>query len=320
MSHHSIPRLTQMNSVAIGDLETKLSSDLRSFLTYEYLEKIKAIVQSDEYTDAHLQNEDEEARRLEREVRVLCWIMTRPQNLDFKATAVRRTWARRCNKVLFISSVTNETFPTIGMDVPEGRDHLTGKAMKAFKYIYDHHMDDADWFMKADDDTYVILENLRYFLSGKNTNEPIYFGQHFTTLVKQGWFSGGAGYVLSKESLRRFGTQGSNVSVCRQEHGPEDVDVGKCMESLGVKVGKSTDKLGRNRFHCFAPETHLKGGYDDWYYKLDTNGAKKGRDSISNYAISFHYVSPEKMDALEFYIYHLRTYGLQSVYNRVNRR
>ncbi|KAH3816953.1 hypothetical protein DPMN_118478 [Dreissena polymorpha] len=56
MSHHSIPRLTQMNSVAIGDLETKLSSDLRSFLTYEYLEKIKAIVQSDEYTDAHLQN------------------------------------------------------------------------------------------------------------------------------------------------------------------------------------------------------------------------------------------------------------------------
>ena len=66
---------------------------------------------------------------------------------------------------------------------------------------------------QADDDTYVIMENLRYFLSGENTSEPIYFGHHFKTIVKQGFYSGGGGYVLSKEALRRFGENGMTC-VC----------------------------------------------------------------------------------------------------------
>ncbi|KAH3777467.1 hypothetical protein DPMN_178914 [Dreissena polymorpha] len=316
MTGHLTPRPTLMRSLKNGNQETQLSSEWRSFLTH--LETIRALLRFDEFTDAHLKNEDDEARRLESEVRVLCWIMTSPKNLDSRATAVRRTWARRCNKLLFISSVTNETFPTIGIELPEGRDHLTGKTIKAFKYIYEHHIDDADWFMKADDDTYVILENLRYFLSGQNSNEPIFFGHHFKTIVKQGYFSGGAGYVLSKEALRRFGAKGNDETICRQDGGAEDAEFGKCMETLGVKVGNSTDKLGRNRFHCFDPDTHLMGGYPDWYYQYDANGAKKGRDSISDYTISFHYVTPEKMNALEFYIYHLRPYGLKSGKQELN--
>ena len=41
---------------------------------------------------------------------------------------------------------------------------------------------------QADDDTYVIVENLRYFLSNKNSSEPIFFGHHFKTIVKQGYY------------------------------------------------------------------------------------------------------------------------------------
>ena len=49
----------------------------------------------------------------------------------------------------------------------------------AFDYVYQHYYNDFEWFMKADDDTYVIMENLRYFLSNEDTNEPIYFGHWF---------------------------------------------------------------------------------------------------------------------------------------------
>lgn len=78
------------------------------------------------------------------------------------------------------------------LNVEEGRGHLTAKTMHAYKYVYDHHFNDADWFMKADDDTFVIVENLRHFLSDKDPNEPVYHGHHFKALVKpQGYHSGG---------------------------------------------------------------------------------------------------------------------------------
>lgn len=220
-----------------------------------------------------ISDDDSLAKQLFKSVRVLCWVLTSPDNLERKAIHVKNTWGKRCNKILFFSSETNLTFPTIGLNISEGREHLTAKTQRAFKYIFDHHFYEADWILKSDDDTYVIVENLRYFLSDEDPNEPIYFGHHFKPIVKQGYFSGGAGYVLSKEALRRLAN--NTVKKCSQDGGAEDVEIGKCMEVLGVKVGNSTDSLGRSRFHCFNYGAHLFGGFPEWYYKYDSAGGRK---------------------------------------------
>ncbi len=78
-------------------------------------------------------------------------------------------------------------------NVKEGRDYLWAKTREAFKYVYKHHFDEADWFMKADDDTFVIVENLRFMLKEYDPSSPIYFGCRFRPRVKQGFMSGGAG-------------------------------------------------------------------------------------------------------------------------------
>jgi glycoprotein-N-acetylgalactosamine 3-beta-galactosyltransferase len=52
----------------------------------------------------------------------------------------------------------------------------------------------------------------------------------------------------------------------------------ECMKNLGVETNNSSDALGRSRFHCSNPETHLFGKYPEWYYRYDANGAKKVLD------------------------------------------
>lgn len=119
------------------------------------------------------------AQHLFQTVPILVWVMTAPDNHEKKARHVKATWGRRFNRLVFISSKDDPSLPAVALPVAEGRNHLWAKTVGGFNYSYHHHLDEAEWFMKADDDSYVIVENLRYFLSSQNSSEPIYFGCKF---------------------------------------------------------------------------------------------------------------------------------------------
>ncbi|KAM6394967.1 glycoprotein-N-acetylgalactosamine 3-beta-galactosyltransferase 1-B-like [Rhynochetos jubatus] len=256
-----------------------------------------------------------EARALYERVRVLCWVMTAPSTLETKARAVRDTWARHCNVALFVSSAPAARFPAVGLPVQEGRPHLYWKTIHAFQHVHRHHRHRADWFLKADDDTFVVVANLRWLLASRPPERPVYFGKRFKPFARQGYMSGGAGYVLSRAALGRL-VGAFAAGACAHTSAVEDVALGQCLEKVGVEAGDSRDTWGRETFHPFPPETHLTHSFSQsfWYHSYSYYPVVEGPRCCSDLAVSFHYVSGEQMYALEYLTHRLRPYGYQPRY------
>jgi len=95
-------------------------------------------------------DDDTIAESLRHKVRVLCWVMTQPENHMSRAVHVQATWGRRCNVLLFVTEKDDVgALSVMKVDVATGREHLTAKTMSAFDHVYEHHRDEADWFLKV---------------------------------------------------------------------------------------------------------------------------------------------------------------------------
>lgn len=129
--------------------------------------------------------------RQSRSPRICCLILTTPPYLNTRAKAVNATWGPRCDKHYFITEVRDQNLTAEQMKIVahlpiapipnllKGYPHLTLKSNLAFLFAYEHHGNDFDWFLKADDDTYLIVENLRAFLREQQSSEPVTFGYNF---------------------------------------------------------------------------------------------------------------------------------------------
>ncbi|RCN30682.1 hypothetical protein ANCCAN_23546 [Ancylostoma caninum] len=148
-------------------------------------------------------------------VRVFCWIATEESRHRTNAKAVNSTWAQRCNKHLFVSTQPDKVLPAIDLGITNKKRSSWQKTRAMLQLIHDHFIDRYDWFLAAQDDSYVILENLRYMLLQYSPDDAIVLASHTFSFPfsSSPYASNGApslmpGFILSRGAVRRIVTDG----------------------------------------------------------------------------------------------------------------
>ncbi|XP_048242712.1 glycoprotein-N-acetylgalactosamine 3-beta-galactosyltransferase 1-like [Haliotis rufescens] len=245
-------------------------------------------------------------------VTILCFIVIAEDQVVAKRSVYQQTWGRRCDRLLLFS--TSATDPdTIILKVPKAGHPVEDDSyasLQALKYIYTHHLEEAHWFIRVHPMTFVVLENLRYFLKDEDYNKPIYFGQ----VLREGnavFPLGSAGYVISREAISKFGASSPPKTSCKGSTSSECLVVAECFRHLGIILGDSRDALDRSRFHGISVESVSVHEYPAWFAELDVhhNMTKQGIKSVSDISITISPVSDSVILALEYFLYRAGVYG-----------
>ena len=165
--------------------------------------------------------------------RLFCFVITQPKHHASRTLLVKRTWGAQCDGLVFVTTTVPPGLrdEIVLAEMPNGkesREGLWAKSKAGWEAAYARRGDGAsafDWFIKADDDTYVSIPRLKAKLGRLDPGEHHFIGLHwrirlppqrsalsphagnrFTRGSGPSWASGGAGYVLSRRSLERLGS------------------------------------------------------------------------------------------------------------------
>lgn len=214
------------------------------------------------FTSSSMRIESNKCNYSQQGPRVLCAIFTHAKNFRSKARGVAETWAKRCHLPLFIVGqdkqqqqqrqlTTNISgISIVELNVSDAYADLSYRTIRALVYAHERHLNDFDWFLKADDDTFVMVDNMNGFLSDKCSNDMHTYGRHFKKFLPGGYLSGGSGYLISNRAIQLFGeAMRRDKYFCVKDKGDEDVDIARCLANLNVTPGESRDEQMRERFH-----------------------------------------------------------------------
>ncbi|XP_041355835.1 glycoprotein-N-acetylgalactosamine 3-beta-galactosyltransferase 1-like [Gigantopelta aegis] len=270
------------------------------------------------HSNAGLDIDNKLAEAISKKVKVACFITSMQNHLENKLRAVNQTWGRRCDKTLYVMTTNMTGADILPVEIEDDRQTLTEKTRVAFTHLYNKYLNQFDFFLKADDDTYIIVENLKYLLSHYNASQPIYMGDLFIQYAPNGYMSGGASYVLSREALKRLVQNGYKVpGRCRLEGGDEDLETGRCLYKADVLSYSPVDRHGRKAFHAVNVYAYLVGPMPGFLKIFSRIPSKMGDDCCSQLTISFHYTEPKLMYLLDFLLYRISVYGRSISYKKL---
>ena len=220
--------------------------------------------------------------------RILCMVFTMPRTWNTKTKAVYNTWGKRCYKTHYFYSkgkaipANLPTNSSVALNTPEGRGgRLTLKIHRAIKWSVDRYRDKVDWYLKADDDAYFIIENLQSYLRRFSLDKPYLIGKNnLVHETQKGWVSGGAGYLLNTMAVDLL-LNGSRAhpKECNP-HRIDDVDISDCMRAYKIYITDPRDENRRQRMHCNNPISILGKKNRERQYWIEKGDFSFGNDKV----------------------------------------
>lgn len=181
------------------------------------------------------------------------------------------------------------------------------RLQEALSYIYKHHLNDFDWILKANDNTYIVMENLRHLLFQYETDWPLLIGQRF---LMEDYMIGT--YAISKRAFTRLIEKGfTNEEICDLKTPNEDMAISKCLQHLNVIQIDAIDDEGKGMFFQNSPDSALfpekiDPDYDKWWWHKFKQGPS---NCCSDRLVAIQNVINTHLYYMEYFIYKVHAFG-----------
>ncbi|KAJ3025011.1 UNVERIFIED_CONTAM: hypothetical protein HDU68_007559 [Siphonaria sp. JEL0065] len=190
-----------------------------------------------------------------------------------------------------MATTGNKTGTTTEGRVASGQDLKTDgwkkdahKNLPGFQVLYET-FPNADWYFMIDDDTYMLFENMREYLTNLDSEEPYFTGRNnyykgcdgVTEFNKKGPFiaQGGSGIVISRGAMKLMIAGMDQCILKYQDCWAGDIRTALCLRDVGVLI-----KWG-NGFNSHSPVVDIEYPQDPC--------------ALPN---AFHHVLPHQMQQL----------------------
>ncbi|XP_070507838.1 glycoprotein-N-acetylgalactosamine 3-beta-galactosyltransferase 1-like [Chironomus tepperi] len=183
---------------------------------------------------------------------------------------------------------------------------------------YANYFNEFDWFVKGDDDSYFIIENLRYMLHQYNPQTAMIIGHKIVDSSTKDGYMSGCGYILSKKALEKFVHQVLDGKCEPGIKGAEDLLVGKCLQEEVLFIDAHDDKYEKQIFPVNIEQNFIENlkDIDKWYVESQWAKFYHGNFSCcSEELVSLHYKKPPEMYLIDYLVYHVHAFGHVGNYN-----
>ncbi|XP_054644173.1 chondroitin sulfate synthase 2 [Dunckerocampus dactyliophorus] len=139
--------------------------------------------------------------------RLFVGVLTSKNTINTLGVAVNRTISHHLDPVVFFTGTRNRKVPHGMFVVSHGDERLIWNMFQTIKYIFDHYINEYDWFYLVQDDVYTEADRIKHLVDHLSIDRELYMGcpEEFIGGEMEGRYCyGGFGYLLSRTLLLRL--------------------------------------------------------------------------------------------------------------------